>query len=228
MTKAFTQEERAMRDRLYRDVNYFTATWVNEVIDATIWTSTDPVTNPNATVTTAGEGYTKFRMWLVANETGRLVSAARWKCTPNLFNTNTTARRTIVEFEMNLTDQTNLDNTATFWGLSEGVADTAASNDIIGFMLAADVLQTITDNGGSQEVNTTFSETLSNWNKFRIDIQQDVVIFYLNDTLIATHEDVADLPDEMMYLNFYCDTEGGAGPTHMDLGWIRVWHEDVR
>ena len=216
---------RKIQDRINRDLPYFTEDWVTEAIDATLWTSTDPVTNPS--VIAVADQRIRFRMWLVANEAGRLVSVHRYRVTPNQYDDNSLIpRKFILEFEMKLTDVTNMDNTTCFWGLTEATTDTAAANDIAGFMLAADVLQTITDDGGVQAVTTTFGETLTNWNKFKIVVEPLQIVFYLNDAVIATHSTAASTPDDVMFINFFMDTEAGVGPTYCDLGWIRAWHEE--
>jgi hypothetical protein len=158
-----------------------------------------------------------------ALENARLRSNQRWIAEPTVYNTNQILRRLSWEFECYLQLVGNIDNAHFFMGLSNAAAATRASNNIIGFGLVADALQTITDSGG-ETVNTGFGEDMTALNKFKIDISRDSVAFYLNEVLIATH--ITNLPDAPMYLNFYYPTEVG-GPSIISLGIIRAWTEDI-
>ena len=219
-----------VRDKLNRQNLDFLEDWQTEAINAAIWTETDPATNPNAIV--VGSGLRFHRIWLVANETGRSRSVIRYLVTPNLNDLgNHIPVRFNLEWTMRLTDPTNLDPANCFFGLTKGVADDRTSQDIVGFGLDEDVggvmtLTTITDRGGVEEENDGFGEVLTDWNKLRISIGSLNIKFYLNDYEISMHGHTADLPDQVCYLNFYGDSEGGAGPTYIDRGWIRTWAED--
>ncbi len=195
-----------------------TETWQDELgIDFTIWTYINPATGAGWA---RGAGAGVMAAFLAAsaapnaNETARLRSNQRWQAIPTLIvNDNTITKRLRFEFEMTIANLANLDNTICFFGLTPGVADNRATNDIIGFALigAGNALQTVTDVGGVEEVNTGFGENLAQVNKFRIDVYEDNVNFYLNEVLIATH--VVSLPDQAMYLNFFFDTTAGGAAT---------------
>ena len=195
-----------------------TETWQDELgIDFTIWTTTDPATGA-AWARGAGAGVMAAFLAASAapnaNETARLRSNQRWQAVPILIvNNNTITKRLRFEFEMTLANLANLDNTLCIFGLTPGIADNRASNDIIGFALvgAGNALQTVTDVGGVEEVNTGFGENLAQVNKCKIDVYEDHVKFYLNEVMIADH--IVSLPDQAMYINFFYDTNAGGAAT---------------
>lgn len=202
----------------------FIETWQDEAgIDATVWTVTDPATGA-AWSRGASGAYLRATSAPNANETARLVSDQRWVAAPDTYGTNTVLRRLVLEFELKLTTVANIDNTLALFGLTSVTTHTRASNNIIGFALASDVLQSVTDNGGTETVNTTFGETLTNWNKLKIDIYAGHVKFHVNEVEVADH--TTNLPDAPMYLNCFVDTEAGGAAT-TELGDIRVWTEDI-
>lgn len=202
--------------------------WQDELgIDFTVWTTIDPATGavwargPDA----AGE-YLVASAAPNANETARIRSNQRWQAIPTVIDTNTIIKRLTWEHEMRITNLANLDNTLSFFGLTPGIADTRATNNIIGFALvgAGNALQTVTDVGGVEEVNTGFGENLALMNKFKIDAYEDHVKFYLNEVEIADH--IVSLPDIVGYLNFFYDTNAGGACTP-ELGITRIRLSDV-
>lgn len=193
-------------------------------IDATKWTVTNPATGTAWTRAASG-AYLQVSAVPNANEVARFVSVDRWILAPGSWGTNTIMRRLILEFEMKLANVANLDNTICFFGLTPSVADTRATAGIAGFALLADVLQSITDSGGAETTATAFGETLTNWNKLRIEAYAGAIRFYVNEVLKATH--TANLPSTPMYLNFYADTEAGGAAT-LFLANGRAWTEDIK
>jgi len=223
-----------LRGRIDRPSSPFIENWESEAINAAIWASTDPVTNPNSVG--VDSGYIRFRMHLVANETGRLRSQARYRVTPNLYDAgNTIPKQFNMQWEMKLTDLTNFDVSACFFGLMPGVGDTRASQNIVGFGLDEAVagvvnLTTVTDNGGSEEENVGpwGGLTLTDWNTYGIHVGSLRIDFSLNGVIWSgmSHRDTADLPDDLMYLQWYVDSEAGAGPTYCDIGVVECWYSD--
>lgn len=198
--------------------------WQDEAgIDATQWIITDPATgaawNRGAVGSMLMASSTPN-----ANETARIRSTFRISVVPNGWGIATIARRFSLEFEMMLQGIANMDNALSFFGLTTGIADGRNTNNIIGFGLNADALQTVTDDGGAETTATGFGETLINLNKYRIDVSQGHVVFSLNETQLADH--VTNLPDYPFYLNFFLDTEAG-GNANISLGIIRMWLEDI-
>ena len=208
-----------------------TETWQDELgIDFTIWTTTDPATG---VAWARGAGAGMMAAFLAAsaapnaNETARLRSNQRWQAISTLIvNNNTITKRLRFEFEMTLANLANLDNTLCFFGLTPGIANDRTSNNIIGFALvgAGNALQVVTDVGGVEEVNTGFGETLAQVTKFKIDVYEDHVKFYLNEVEIADH--TVSLPDQVMYLNFFFDTTAGGAATPQ-IAITRVNQDDV-
>ena len=198
--------------------------WQDEAgIDNTVWTVTDPATgNPWSRGVAAI--YVRAICQPFANETCRLRSNQRWLAAPTVYGKDTILRRLTLEFEMKLADVANMDNTKCFFGLNPLADGDRGSNSIIGWSLAADVLQSITDNGGAETVNTGFGETLTDWNKLKIDIYEGHVKFFINEVEVADH--TTNLPSLAMWLNFFVDTEGAALAT-IELGIIRAWTEDI-
>ena len=200
--------------------------WQDEAgIDLSVWTVTNPVTGAAWSRGDTG-AYLRATSAPNANEVCRLVSDQRWIAAPDTYSNNTILRRTVLEFELKLTTIANIDNANSFLGLTTAVGDTRVSNNIIGWALLSDALQSVTDNAGAETVNTDFhSVTLeATWNKLLIDIYAGHADFYVNGGLKASH--TTNLPDYPMWLNFYIDTEGGGAST-IELGVIRVWYEDI-
>jgi len=204
--------------------------WQDELgIDFTLWTLTHPAI---AWTRGAGAGvaapFLTATTTMVLNEVAQLVGNQRWQIAPDTWGTNTIVRQTVLEFEFTTTLVANLDNAVCFWGFTPAQANDRASQNIIGFGLIGDALQTVTDLATIETVNTGFGEDLATYNKFRIEILAvagvGTVLFYLNEVLVATH--ITNLPDLPMYPNFQFDTEatGGAVP---QIGVVRIWHHDA-
>jgi hypothetical protein len=155
-----------------------------------------------------------------ANEVARLVSNHVWDAQVTLWGNNTIQKSLNMEWEAMLANVANMDNANTFMGLTAVSTDTRSSNNIIGFGLNTDVLETVTDSAGVEQATTTFGETLTNLNRFRIQVTTTNVKFYLNGSVIATH--ATTFPRMPMYLQFILDTEG-TGAATLKLGKVRTW-----
>lgn len=198
-------------------------TWQDELgIDLTVWSLTNPATGTAWSRGAAG-AYLRATSVPNANETARLVSNQRWLVAPGVYGTNTVARKTILEFELRLTNVANLDNTLCIFGFTPGQADNRGTPNILAWILQADILASLSDSGGVETVNTGFGETLTNWNKLRIEVESGVARFYVNEGLVATH--IINLPNAPMYENSFIGTEAGGAGT-IEQGITRCWHED--
>jgi len=202
--------------------------WQDELgIDFTVWTVLNSATGVPWGRGFAG-GYLRATGSCGANEVERLVTTTRWLDSSPTFGVNTILRRLIVEFEMRLNNVVSMDNTQCFFGLTPDQANIRTSNNIAGFALLADVLQTVTDAGGVEEANTGFGENLGLFNKFRLEAYDNVGVntidFYLNEVLIARH--IVQIPNIPSYLNFYVDSEAGLGAAP-EVGIVRIWYEDM-
>ena len=198
--------------------------WQNEIgIDHTTWTLVEPATG-GAWARGAVGPYLMVVASPNANENARLRCNYRWPVAPTAYAPNQVIRRFIMEFESYLQVVGNIDNANFLFGLTNSAVATRASNNIIGFGLIGGALQTITDDGGLETLNTGFGEDLTAYNKFKIDVYANTVDFYLNETRIARH--TTNLPNAPMYPNFYYPTGAGGGSI-VSLGIIRCWPEDI-
>jgi len=201
----------------------FAEFWETETIEADVWTETDPATGTLAIDATEA-GYIKVNLAPNANETGRLVSDIRFKVGPDQIASNTIAKKLVVEFEGKFTNVANIDNTLSFFGLSATTNAVRTTDDIAAFTLTGDALYATTDDASTENDAAAGSPTITNWVKYKIEAYGGNIDFYVDET--RTNNFTSDLPDAMMYLNFYVDTEGGGAGT-FDLGPVRAWYEDV-
>jgi len=203
--------------------------WQNELgIDLTIWTLTNPAFGAAWARGVVGENLMAYAI-PNASENARIRSNQRWIVDPSLYGANKILRKFNVEFEFQLAGAAslaNLDNVNFFMGLTPAVGSIRTTPNIIGFGLigAGNALQTVTDAGGAETVNTGFGENLILTNKLKMAISLNSVKFYLNEVEIANH--IANAPDLPMYLNFYFPTTVG-GPATLRIGIVRVWAEDL-
>jgi hypothetical protein len=199
-------------------------TWQDEAgIDPAMWTVTNPATGAAWDRGAVGE-LLMAHSSPALNENCRIRSNQRWVCSPTLYGTSRIMRRLTLEFEFHIVGLANLDNVNFFLGLTPGVGNTRATNNIIGLGLvgAGNALQTVSDAGSAETLNTGFGENLLLTNKARIQVSLNHAKFYLNETQIADH--IVNLPDAPMYLNFYVPTGGGGGAT-IRLGHIIAFTE---
>ncbi|GAH67684.1 unnamed protein product [marine sediment metagenome] len=80
------------------------------------------------------------------------------------------------------------------------------------------------DRGSGETENTTFLEDLTLINKFRIEVYEGFVDFYLNEVLIAQH--TTNIPNVPSYPNFYPQTDAD-GPCAISIGIIKIRYEMV-
>ena len=128
---------------------------------------------------------------------------------------------------MRLTNVANMLNTSVLFGFGNSKTSIRTSNNIAGFILDGDVLKSITDNGGNEELTDVSSGiTVANWNKYRITaLPGNIVQFYINDTLVATHNDAANLPNDAMYIIFH-NANDSAADAGVDVAHIRQWYSE--
>lgn len=198
-------------------------TWQDLLIDPNIWTVTDPVAGAAWAPAVAG-AFIQCSTTPNANENARLIGDHLWQLhsiTPNL---NLIVKKTIMEWTMSIGVLANVDNTHAFFGWIPVAANTRDSDNIIGFCLLADVLATLTDSGGGETENTAFGEDLTLLHKFRIEVYEGNVDFYLDEVRIAQH--TTNIPNVPSYPNFYIQTDAG-GPCALPVGIIKIRYEMV-
>jgi len=210
-------------------------TWQDEVgINAARWVVTNPATGVPWDRGVTGA---YLRAWSVPNlnEVTRLRGVQRWAAGPGVWGTNTIYRRLIVEFSMRLTNVANIDNAETLFGLSIGAASTrnaAATTYLIGWVLLADALNSLTKNGATAANETenviAGAPVLTNWHKYRMEIYAGHVLFILDEVQVADHTvaGAAALPNGVFYPQFYLDTEAG-GTATPEIGPIDIHTERI-
>ncbi|MDP2730200.1 MAG: hypothetical protein Q8O55_06945 [Dehalococcoidales bacterium] len=210
----------------YGPTVFLAETWQDELgIDFTRWTTTNPATGTAWARGAIGDLLMAYAA-PAANENARLRSNQRWIILPTLTGPSRIVRKTYLEFEFHVVNLANLDNVNFFMGFTQGIADVRTTNNIVGVALigAGNALQTVTDAGGAETVNTGFGENLLLTNKVKVEISLNSCEFSLNEVTIANH--VANIPDLPMYINFYGPTNG-LGAANFRIGGVRAWHEDV-
>jgi YD repeat-containing protein len=209
--------------------------WQTEAIDLLIWTPTHPVTNPLIVVTDVVPylGMHVVRFDVEDAEFGLLQGRAninRWRVMPRLISDHFMLKKFIMEFELYHNDVAHIDQALSFFGL---VADPAAyqrtSPDIVGFRYdGADRLMSITDDAGG-EVSIGIIDVIEDtWNKFKIEVIEGEIKFYVNEVLKTTHPAPWGLPDRLMYPSWYFESAGGGADTFETyLGAVRLGYEVV-
>jgi hypothetical protein len=183
---------------------------------------THPATGTPWTVQTSGI-YREIYVAPALSENARLNGKRLWLIAPDTYGSNMVYRKVFVEYVIRLTSLANFDNTGTIIGLTPIKTDTRASNNVIGFVLLADVLQALTDLAGAETV-TACPTVLTNVNKLKIEIYSGHVKFYVNEVQVADH--ITNLPDLPMYRNIYILNEAG-GATGFELMENRIWAETI-
>jgi len=131
------------------------------------------------------------------------------------------------EFELKLSNVANIDTTSFFLGLvaSSLIAGrTRLADDIIGWGLFSDALQSVTNESGVETVNTGFGETLTNFNKLKVELSYGHAKFFINERQVADH--TTNLSALIFMPSFYMATEAGGNAT-IYLGTNRAWMEDL-
>lgn len=207
-------------------VPYLIESWQDVLgIDPTIWTKvttgTGAITDPPSK---AEEPYQKVVLTGPANgDTARLYTVQEWQLAPDTWNTNTFLKILIMEWEAKFDVVASIDNAAFFMGLSAVNNATRASNNIAGFILTADVANSITDNGIGETVKAVGAPVLINWNKFKIVAYPGVIEFWVNEVRQAIHVTTENLPDINAHGMFYLPQEALAngGELHLAITGIR-------
>jgi len=203
----------------------YTEGWWQATLDATnVWNTTvsgtSTVTAPDVT----------------ARRTVRCASAAateqasiwgrRILTSPTLASATTDIwQRLIMKFEAAINATVaNQDNDRFVMGLgASGAAVQATNNDTVGFILVADALNFTTRRASSVNTVVPSPPTLTNFNRYRIEIDATSIRGYVNGTLVATH--TTGLPIVPLIPGFTSFTDaGGAGS--LNVGVVRVWYED--
>ena len=211
-----------------RDLPYLTEFFEDETISAAVWDET--VTNTGSITFVVEDGYKYVNLSTGATDmsTAVLNTDQRFEFRPNSFNiVQGVITRIVLEWDMRLTNITNMLNDSVLFGFGNSKTSIRTSNNIAGFILDGDVLKSITDNGGTEELtDVSAGITVTEWNKYRITaLPGNTVQFYINDTLVATHNNAASLPNDAMYIIFH-NANDSAADADVDVAHIRQWYSE--
>jgi plastocyanin len=211
-----------------RDLPYLTEFFEDETIDAAVWDET--TTNTGTITFTMEDGFKFVRLSTGATNvsTSVLSSDHRFEFRPNSFNLiSNVITRIVLEWDMRFTNVANILNTSFIAGFANDKTSIRTSNNIAAICLNGDVITAITDNNGTEVLNNISAGiTVTNWNKYRITaVPGNTVYFYINDTLVATHNVAANLPNNVMYIVFH-NANDAAANANVDVAHIRQWYSE--
>jgi len=211
-----------------RDMPYLTEFWQGEALSATEWEETLDGAASGAFATAGGYMYYDIDTAAVGDEDVFLNSLYRWQIRPSIFgDANTSVSKFILEWEAQaVTAITSHDNTHFFMGLSSAKSNDIAQDNLIGFYLDTDVLKGKTDLAATEEATGAITATLTNWNKFRIEVAPGAITFYLNGVAEDSLTTAAAQPDVAMYIVLGTRAEAAAA-VGMNIGNVRAWYEEV-
>lgn len=206
---------------------YLIETWQDVLgIDATVWTT---VVGATGTVvrSTAEEPYQKVILDCAATgDTARLRTNQQWQLAPDTWGLNTFNKALVMEWEARIVDVDDIEENGFFMGLSNIALATRVSNDIVGFILNADVINAISDDAGSETLSTVGGPIVTNWNKFAIVAYANAIEFWVNEIMQARHTTTPgadDLPDINAYGNLVIETDGvGAGAAELHVATVSI------
>jgi len=205
---------------------YLAETWQAAAIDATVWTQ---VLTAGGTIvrSVAEEPYQKVILaGAAADDAARLHTVQEWQLAPDTWGANTFNKLLIMEWEAKFAVVADIDNATFFMGLSAIALATRATTNIAGFILAADALNSITDDAIGESVKAVGAPVLTNWHKYGIVAYNGIIEFYVDEVMQARHTttDVERLPDVNAHGQFYLLQEAaqpGTGELHVATGSIR-------
>jgi hypothetical protein len=209
------------------DMPVFTEFWDDEILNASDWEETLDGTSTGAIA--VGNGLITYDLTsdAVAGRDVFLNSVKRWRCNPSAFgDSNDIVSKLVVEFMVQLTGNlSDHDNSYFFLGLNPAKSNVSGGSDVAHFYLTSDALRTITTVGAGNEANAVPTPpTLTNMNKYKIEVFQDQIDFYVNGTLKTSHTSI--IPDKAMYLIIGSRAENAAA-IGLKIGPVRVKYEEV-
>ncbi len=209
-----------------RDMPWLTEFWETESLLPAVWETTIDGAGTEAFGTAAGYMYYDIDTEAVGDSDVFLNSKNRFQVRPSTFgDDNTMLQRFILEFETQaVTAITSHDNTHFFLGLASTKSNDIDLQNIIGFYLAADVLKGKCDAAGTESITGAITATLTNWNKFKITVDDTSVIFSLNGTDQTAI--VTNLPSVAQYIVLGTRAEAGAA-VGLNIGNIRAYYQEV-
>jgi hypothetical protein len=205
----------------------FLEPWLDNIIDLTLWTVINPGSGTPWTTDTSPEGHREAYSIPDAWDIAQIWSNYPVIILPFNFQAESVVRKAVVEFELQLLDMANIGNTDFFIGLALQGDARSWSTNLIGWGLdggSPQLLQSITKDAVGETTNSGFGETLTNWNKLKVEITYGHVKFFLNELQVADH--VTNFSQNALFLNGYIPTLAGGSAT-FKIGTTRCWMEDV-
>jgi len=194
-------------------------------IDPALWTIDLGGTTGTVVRSEAEEPYQKVILAGAAfSDTARLYTVHKWQLAPDTWGLNTFQKALVMEWECKFAVAADIENAAFFMGLAAGAAATRAAMNLAGFILTADALNALTDDGGAETVSAVGAPVVTNWMKLTILAYSTCIEFYVNEVLQARHTtaDAEDLPDVNVYGMFYLEQEAAANTGELHLSNINI------
>ena len=209
-----------------RDLPYLTEFWESESLSATVWDETIDLLGSGAFGTAAGRMYYNLTTGATGNEDAFINSRYRWQCAPATFgDSNSILQRFCLEWEAQaVTAITSHDNTHFFMGLCSVKTTDITTENVIGFELITDALNGKTDVTGVESLTGTIAATLTDWNKFKIVVEDTSVTFSVNE--VDQTAIIANIPSLAQYIVFGTRSEAAAA-VGLNIGGVRAWYEEV-
>jgi len=206
---------------------YLSETWQDILgIDAAVWTIDLGGTTGTVARNIAEEPYQKVILGGPANsDEARLYTVASWQLAPDIWGLNTFIKALIMEWECKFDTVASIDNAEFFMGLSAGAAAVRTSMNLAGFILTADALNAITDDGGAETVSAVGAPVITNWMKLKIVAYPACIEFWVNEVMRARHTTSApdqNLPDVNAHGQFYVQQEAAANGGELHLGTVNI------
>jgi hypothetical protein len=203
---------------------YLAETW-QTAINATIWTIDVGGTTGTVLRDITEEPYQKVILAGAANaDTARLHTVHEWQLGPDTWGANTMAKLLIMEWEAKFANVADIDNDFFLMGLTAGVAATRATTNIAAFILTADALNAITDDGIGETVSAVGAPVLTNWHKYAIVAYPGIIEFWVDQAMQARHTttDGEDLPDVNAHGMFYLPQEAAVNTGELHVGMVNI------
>jgi len=176
-------------------------------------------------------GYLKQVFTGPANaDTARLHSVHEWPVAPTLWGADMLYKRFVFGWECKFVSVDSIENggpaaAGFFMGLAPSTVATRATQELIGFVLTANALNSLTDDGGTETLNAVGAPTLTDWHVLAIECYAGGVNFYVDGAVMANH--ITNIPDGNYYLTWYVPQEAAANGGQLHLGALGCFYEFV-
>lgn len=208
-----------------RSMDNISEMWDDEALDGIVWEETKDNAGTGAFAVDDGRMYWNLDTDSGADDDAFVNSKFRFQVMPSTFSdSNCMIKKLILEFALRQTGTlANITNAGFLLGFTETKANLNTQNNIAAFTLdGSDNLIARTDNDGSDQNSSTISATLTNWNRFKIEVFSAGYNFFLNGVHQVTH--TTQVPDEAMYVIFGIRSDG-VGAVGLDIGNILCYYE---